>query len=91
MHRSHLRGLQKLNLNTQKCEVVVFASNPHAPYPQCKIAEQAISVGSEGKLGYWWQKKNLMANMALWRRASRKPEEAFFIMVQLMSFKVTDR
>ena len=36
-----------LKLNTRKCEVVVFASDPHAPYPECKIAEQANSVGSE--------------------------------------------
>ena len=60
--------------------MVVFASDPHARYPECKTAEQAISVGSEGKfLGFWWQ-GNLMAN----RRASRKPEEALFIMVQLV-------
>ena len=52
-----------LKLNIQKCEVVVFASDPHAPYPEYKIAEQSISVGSEDKcLGYLWQ-GNLMANM----------------------------
>ena len=27
-----------MNLNTRKCEVVVFASDSHAPYPECKIA-----------------------------------------------------
>ena len=54
-----------LKLNIQKCEVVVFASDPHAPYPEYKIAEQSISVGSEDKcLGYLWQ-GNLMANRAV--------------------------
>jgi len=42
-----------LKLNARQCRVVVFASDSHAAYPECKIAEQAISVGSEGKcLGY---------------------------------------
>ena len=45
-----------LKLSTRKCEVVVFASGSHAAYLECKIAEQAISVGSEAKcLGYLWQ------------------------------------
>ena len=45
----HYGAIGSLKLNTRKCEVVVFGSDPHAPYPECKIAEQAISVGSEGK------------------------------------------
>ena len=120
-----------LKLNTQKCEVVVFASDPHAPYsdigvgigearggppnilfsklysysymqrrspchsvyyvqpskwncflvptpmPECKIAEQAISVGSEGKcFGYWWP-GNLMANRAV-EEGIKKARRSFF-------------
>ena len=45
--------------------MVVFASGSHAAYLECKIAEQAISVGSEAKcLGYWWQ-GDLMVNRAV--------------------------
>ena len=56
--------------------MVVFASDLHAPYPECKIAEQAISVGSEGKcLGYWWQ-GNLMANRAV--EGIKKARRSFF-------------
>jgi len=66
-----------LKLNTQKCEVVFFASDPHAPYPECKIAEQAISVRSEGKcLGYWWQ-GNLMVNRAV-EEGIKKARRSFF-------------
>ena len=39
--------------------MVVFVSDSHAPYPECKIAEQAISVGYS-----WWQ-GNLMVNRAV--------------------------
>jgi len=66
-----------LKLNTRKCEVVVFASDPHARYPECRIAEQAISVGSKGKcLGYWWQ-GNLMANRAV-EEGIKKARRTFF-------------
>ena len=66
-----------LKLNTRKCEVVVFASDPHAPYPECKIAEQANSVGSEDKcLGYLWQ-GNLMANRAV-EEGIKKARRGFF-------------
>ena len=57
--------------------MVVFASDPHARYPECKIAEQAISVGSEGKcLGYWWQ-GNLMVNRAV-EEDIKKARRSFF-------------
>ena len=57
--------------------MVVFASDLHAPYPECKIAEQAISVGSEGKcLGYWWQGK-LMINRAV-EEGIKKAGSCFF-------------
>ena len=55
----------------------VFASDSHASHPECKIAEQAISVGSEGKcLGYWWQ-GNLMANRAV-EEDIKKARRSFF-------------
>ena len=47
------------------------------PVPECKIAEQAISVGSEGKcFGYWWP-GNLMANQAV-EEGIKKARRSFF-------------
>jgi len=66
-----------LKLITIKCEVVVFASDSHAAHPECKIAELAISVGSEDKcLGYWWR-GDLMANRAV-EEGIKKARRSFF-------------